>query len=347
MRRVADQESSAASKVLGHTMVNLVSRKPIDPIHLQLQMLEGVLADVAPTKLVVMLFRFEPDGADDPRDVVPLHGKDGEKVGVVESNVQLVVREPAAKIDIGHVEDPLVGASRKADVEHLAHLGASPIAAGKVESFAFFFYAARSLQTSDHVIALLLEADELSEALDLDPLPTKVLDQKLFVLILGEDQQVREGAQSLAYVAEVGTSCRLAAHPDVDGRELEAAVDDLVRKTDLAIELERTRVHRERARRGPRLGRLVDDPDVGAHALEPERQDQAGRAGADDENLRRASRHRRHAANFTLSSEVRMGFDHPMGPPPPQPQPDQEGRPKVRQRCNSDTLPARLAGVLS
>ncbi len=52
-----------------------------------------------------------------------------------------------------------------------------------------------------------------------------------------------------------------------------------------AVELEGARLDRECPRRRPRLGRLVDDPDPRAELGQDDREDEAGRPGADDQHV--------------------------------------------------------------
>ena len=61
--------------------------------------------------------------------------------------------------------------------------------------------------------------------------------------------------------------------------------DDLVGQPELPVELERPRVHAQRARRRPGLRGLVDDAHAHAEPAEPEGEHQARRARAGDEDL--------------------------------------------------------------
>ena len=110
-------------------------------------------------------------------------------------------------------------------------------------------------------------------------------DEEGFLPVLGEDQHEGKGAFALADVAERHARRVPAAFPQVDRRELDAVRDRLVGNPELAVELERARVHHERA--GGRAGRirLVDDAHVNARPLEPEREHEARGAGADDQHL--------------------------------------------------------------
>ena len=75
--------------------------------------------------------------------------------------------------------------------------------------------------------------------------------------------------------------------PQLRGRDLTPARDDRVGEPDLPVELERSRLHGDRARGRPGLGGLVDDPDADPESREPERQHETGRPCAGDEHLPR------------------------------------------------------------
>src|SRR5262249_17907780 len=77
----------------------------------------------------------------------------------------------------------------------------------------------------------------------------------------------------------------LALDPEIDGRHPVPARDHLLGEIELPIELERARLHRERARGGARLGGLVDDADFDARLGKPQRKHAAGWSRADDQNF--------------------------------------------------------------
>jgi len=71
-----------------------------------------------------------------------------------------------------------------------------------------------------------------------------------------------------------------------------AGRDHRVGNPQLTVEFERARMNHHCPRGRARTSRLIDDAAVYAKALEPERQDQAGRAGADYEDLLLHLKHR-------------------------------------------------------
>ena len=76
-----------------------------------------------------------------------------------------------------------------------------------------------------------------------------------------------------------------ASGPEICCGELESRFDHLVGKTELAVELQGPRLHCQRSRGRAGFGRSVDDAHPDAEPGEPESEREAGRSGADDENL--------------------------------------------------------------
>jgi hypothetical protein len=73
-------------------------------------------------------------------------------------------------------------------------------------------------------------------------------------------------------------------------------LDHFVRKTELVVEFQRPRLHRERARSAARSSGLVDDANPDPQPGQRESEHEAGGSGADDENLGV------HPANVTAAS---------------------------------------------
>src|SRR5207249_10098622 len=111
-------------------------------------------------------------------------------------------------------------------------------------------------------------------------------DQEALVLVLRVDEPVRKGAPARAQAAEVEVRGSSASGPEICCGEHQARFDHFVGDTELAVELQRPRLNRQRTRSGPWFGRFVDDADPDAEPGEPESEHQTGRAGADDEDFR-------------------------------------------------------------
>src|SRR5579862_367908 len=105
------------------------------------------------------------------------------------------------------------------------------------------------------------------------------------MLVLWKDDRIREWADTAAHIAKHDVSFFFARHPEIRCDDFSPALDDGVSQIHLTIQFKRARLHRQRARGGPRLLGLVDDSHAHAHTCQPQGQYQAGRPGADDQNV--------------------------------------------------------------
>ena len=106
------------------------------------------------------------------------------------------------------------------------------------------------------------------------------------MLVLRKDLQEGIGRQVRADGAR--TAMRAAASPfthRLTAGTLWPRGDHGLGEIELPVELERARLDRQRPRGRAGLGRLVDDAHLDAELGQPKRQDEAGRAGADDQNV--------------------------------------------------------------
>ena len=104
------------------------------------------------------------------------------------------------------------------------------------------------------------------------------------MLVLREDDRVGERAEPDAAVAEDRAGDPGRADPEVHRDDADAAIDHGRGQAERLVELERPRLHRERARRGAGLRRLVDDANADAQPREPEGEDEPRRPRSDDED---------------------------------------------------------------
>ena len=167
----------------------------------------------------------------------------------------------------------------------------SAVAAGDVGRFAGLRSAVSVLQFCDDAIASLDKPGQLDRPLDEHARVFQTIDEQLLVLILRKDERIRVWADAAAHVAEPEVGNFPAGDPQVCRADLASAREHGVRESDLVIELERPRLHRDGARGGRRLRVRVDDAKVHPQPLQPEGEDQAGRTGADDEHVRLYHRH--------------------------------------------------------
>src|ERR1700722_208914 len=103
------------------------------------------------------------------------------------------------------------------------------------------------------------------------------------MLVLGKDLQEGKGRQIGAALLDGDARPRLAFDPKSDGGNLVTAGTHEIGEVELAIELEGPRMHGQGAGGRAGLGGLVDDADPDPELGQPERQDQAGRSGADNQ----------------------------------------------------------------
>src|SRR4051794_183717 len=94
------------------------------------------------------------------------------------------------------------------------------VAAGEIGRFAHLLGTIRSLEARRYSVPRVLKADQFDPALDLDPAQTKALDQEALVLILRENQRVRERAQPLSHLTERGPPSLSTTYPKICGGEL-------------------------------------------------------------------------------------------------------------------------------
>ena len=97
-------------------------------------------------------------------------------------------------------------------------------------------------------------------------------------------------AESLADVAEDWARQPPARHPEVRRSDLSPAFDHRLGQANLAVKLEGSRLHGQRARGRSRLGRFVDDPHAHTKPREPQGQYQSRRPRANDQDFGVATR---------------------------------------------------------
>ncbi len=111
------------------------------------------------------------------------------------------------------------------------------------------------------------------------------VDQQALVVVLGEAEHERVRAEALADVTERDDGHLARPVAEVEAIEPEAAGDDVVGDAELAVELEGAGLDGHRAGRLARAGVSVDQAERTPRPRQPEGEDQAGRAGADDQDV--------------------------------------------------------------
>src|SRR6266481_731265 len=217
--------------------------------------------------------------------------------------MQFAVHGGTGRLDISDIKDLTISPAGKAGAEDLAHHRVRAVAAGYERCLAVLFLPTGSAEAGGDASALIGEAHQLGASLHSNAELLQPLDQQPLVLVLREDLQEGIGGQIFADGLK-GKSCRrLALHPQIDRRHLVAMLHHKVGKVELAVEFEGTCLNRERARGRAGLRRFVDDTHLDAEPGEPERQDEPGRAGADDQNIS--------VQHFILHLEAAVSRDWP------------------------------------
>ncbi len=136
-----------------------------------------------------------PYGSDQSHASFPLHGKDDQKVGLVEIEVQLKVGRRAARLHVGNVEEPRIRAPGKADCEGFSYDRMRSVAAREIGRFAGFLGAVRSFEYRAHTLGLLIEPDQLRPALHVDPQFGQPFNQHLPMQTCGKTNAKENGVK--------------------------------------------------------------------------------------------------------------------------------------------------------
>src|SRR5262245_32037445 len=105
------------------------------------------------------------------------------------------------------------------------------------------------------------------------------------MLVLRKDLQESVGCQIRTDLRERNARPGFALDPEPDGRDLVTARDNEIGEVELAVEFERARVDGKRTRRRAGLGGLVDDAQLHSELGQPEREDETGGPGTDNEDI--------------------------------------------------------------
>lgn len=278
VRGITEQEHATGAEMIGDAVMHVIAGE-VAHVHVrQLEPLRHILRHVFPRlgRAVRLGRRADHAGAADRER------ERGEKLRRVERDMELAVQDRAGAIDIGDEEQMRVRRARQADAERRSHRRVRTIAARDVRGAA----CQAVVEPRVDAVFILRELDERTRSIDLHAGGSERADQQALVRALRIHQLERIRAEPFAETRELDSPGVLAADPPVRRRRSPALADHLVGDAELAIELERARRDADRARRGARLGDLVDDPDAHARASEPQRVCETGWARADDEDVR-------------------------------------------------------------
>jgi hypothetical protein len=285
MRRIAQQKGAALAKMIRDAVVHAIAREPVHLLDFNFQMVDRAVADIGELQRGVVVAVGFPHHADQPHTFLQRERKDRQKIGFIEIDMEFAIDRRPGTIDIGDIESLLVSASRKSRFHGLAHGGMGAVAPGDVERLALLLRTIGALQLGGDMTAGFAEAGQFGLPLDRNAQFAEPLDQQLFMLVLRKDHQERVRRQIAADVGEVEMGLRLAPGPKVDGRHLVAALDHAPVDVKLTIEFERARLHRKGARGRAGLLVPVDNAHPDPEPCQPQRQNQAGRAGARNQHI--------------------------------------------------------------
>jgi hypothetical protein len=279
MRGVTEQKSATLAEVLRHPMMHVIGREPVHLVDLNLKVIDRPAADVFELQRISMIGALVSYGSDQTSPAFARQGEDGKEVGFVEIGVQFAIERRTSRLHVGDVEDLAVGSAGKAGAESLPHQRSGAIATGEVGCLAVFLPPIRSEQTGNDTVALIGKAHHLRSSFHRDPELLQPLDQQPLMLVLREDLQEGIGGQIFADRRKRDACCPLTPYPHIDRGHFVAVFHHKVGEVELPVEFEGTRLNRQGTRGRAGLGRFVDDTHLDTELGEPQRQDEAGRAG--------------------------------------------------------------------
>lgn len=278
MAGIAQQKRPALAKMLGNAVMDVIGREPVDLGDVDFQLFDHARADVSESKALALMQAHVTDRADQPSAPGSRQRKDGQEIGFVQIDMQFAIDGRAAPLDIGDIENVVIGAAGKADPESLANGRTGAIATSKIAGLTGFLAAIGFAQPGRDPCSIIAERQQFGLAFDHDTEGAQPFDQQPLMLVLREYLQKGIAGQTGADSAEVNTCRPLTLCPQIDRRHLVPLRHDSIGKVKLTVKLQRARLYRQRARVRPRPGRPVDDADADTDPAEPQRQDQPGRA---------------------------------------------------------------------
>ncbi|MNL11656.1 hypothetical protein D3C87_1324980 [compost metagenome] len=266
-------------------MVHAIGREPVQLIDLHLHVLDSPAADVFKTQGFGALGAFIAHRTNQPGTSFAGQRKHREKIRFIEIHVQFAIERRPTALHVGHVENLLISAAGESGVQGFAHDRPGTVATGQVAGLADFQLAIGQAQAGGDAVAGFLETLQLGSAFDPDAKGFQAFYQQPFMLVLGIDFEECVGCQALANRAQRQARHGFALDPEVRRSDSMTVLHHGLAEVELAIQLQRPRLHRQRPRRGAGARRLVDDPHADSQFAQPQRQYQSGRAGTDDQDV--------------------------------------------------------------
>ena len=168
VRRITEEERASAAEPVGDSMVHAIGREPVHAVDVDPHPLEHTPADIVPGQVLAPV-RGLPRRPAPCRRAEPgphLQRKDCEEIRAVERDVDVAIHHRSARLDIGDVEQVLVGSAVRSR---------STTSRGRASGRRHSRQGTRprrcpasvcAPQAGDDAIAVLLEPEELRLPLD-------------------------------------------------------------------------------------------------------------------------------------------------------------------------------------
>src|SRR5689334_6182232 len=143
---------------------------------------DGTIADIAKLEAVRTIGTLVAHGSDQPDMSAVREREDGEKIGIVEIDMQFAVRCRTGGVDISDIEQLPVGPTGEAAADDVADARAGAVAADDIACFAVLLIAIRTAQACQNAVAAIDEIQQLGLAFDLDTQLRQPLDQQSLML---------------------------------------------------------------------------------------------------------------------------------------------------------------------
>jgi hypothetical protein len=282
---IAKQEHAPSAEVVRNAVMHMVRREPIDLHDVELEMLDRFGPHVFKGEGSMLLARWLARRPYEADALPAFHGKNEYKIGIFEVDVEISFIHWLGQFHVGNVEVAWIGCAREIVAKLLPHRRGGTVAARKVSSLADELATVRPPKSGVYATVKLGERDQLSTTLYRYSQNAQTLDEKPLVVVLRIYQKEWVRGQAHAELLERHSRDATASSPEIEMGDLGASGDHRVGDPDLSVELQCPNVDGQSAGRRARLSGLIDNSHGDTKSGQPERKDQSGRPGSDDQNL--------------------------------------------------------------
>ena len=150
---VTQEECPTLAKVVGHTMMHAIRRKPANRLYVGAHQIHQVFVDVVPPGRVSRtVIPNLPNQASMTRT---FHWKEREKVSAVHCAVHFTIHDRADALGVRHVKMSVIRSTGKSNVQLLPHGRTRAVTAGDVLAFAARFTVAIRSELCAHARGLI------------------------------------------------------------------------------------------------------------------------------------------------------------------------------------------------